>query len=214
VEADAGAYGFPSGIQGVLSTFVLTLVPEYEQVIAQSAHALASGGRLVIADFKRPDDWASWLVRLGVRITKPIGVALDLTDWKPWQVMAKYLPRVTDITLEIGENPEPTARSCGGNATRTVQGFVYADGDGDVFYFAGWTQKYVGAGVAMAIGGGERGEGAGEERRRSVGLECRLGAGQVQFMAKDPDRSPWGRSKFVDSMLSREAALGGCDRNE
>jgi ubiquinone/menaquinone biosynthesis C-methylase UbiE len=95
VEADAVAYILPSGIQGVLSTFALTLVPEYEQVIAHSAHALASGGRLVIADFKRPDNWPLWLVRLGVLITKPFGVSLDLTDRKPWQVMAKYLSRVT-----------------------------------------------------------------------------------------------------------------------
>jgi ubiquinone/menaquinone biosynthesis C-methylase UbiE len=110
VEADVVAYVFPSGIQGVLSTFALTLVPEYEQVVAHSAHALASGGRLVIADFKRPDDWPLWLVRLGVLITKPFGVSLDLTDRKPWQVMAKYLSRVTvtevfggSVYIAVGE---------------------------------------------------------------------------------------------------------------
>jgi len=101
VEADAIAYVFPAGIQGVLSTFALTLVPEYEQVIAHSAHALASGGRLVIADFKRPDNWPLWLVRLGVLITNPFGVSLDLTDRKPWKVMTKYLSRVT-VTESFG----------------------------------------------------------------------------------------------------------------
>lgn len=110
VEADAMAYVFPAGIQGVLSTFALTLVPEYEQVIAHSAHALARGGRLVIADFKRPDNWPSWLVRLGVLITRPFGVSLDLTDRKPWQVMTKYLARVTvteffggSVYIAVGE---------------------------------------------------------------------------------------------------------------
>ncbi len=43
VEADAGAYVFPAGIEGVFSTFALTLVPEYEQVIARCAQALAWG---------------------------------------------------------------------------------------------------------------------------------------------------------------------------
>lgn len=99
VEADAAAYVFPAGIHGVLSTFALTLVPEYEQVIARSARALASGGRLVIADFKKPDNWPLWLVKLGVLITKPFGVSLDLTDRKPWQVMTKYLSRVTVTEL-------------------------------------------------------------------------------------------------------------------
>lgn len=110
VEADATAYAFPSGIQGVLSTFALTLVPEYERIIARSTHALASGGRLVIADFKRPDNWPLWLVRLGVLITKPFGVSLDLTDRKPWQVMPKYLSRVTvtevfggSVYIAVGE---------------------------------------------------------------------------------------------------------------
>ncbi len=102
VEADAVRYEFPDGIQGVLSTFALTLVPEYEQVINHAAHALASGGRLVITDFKKPDWWSLWLVKLGVLITKPFGVTLDLTDRKPWEVMTQYFSRVTVIELFAG----------------------------------------------------------------------------------------------------------------
>jgi ubiquinone/menaquinone biosynthesis C-methylase UbiE len=95
VEADAASYIFPAGIQGVLSTFALTLVPEYEQVIDHAARALVPGGRFVIADFKKPDRWPLWLVKLGVLITKPFGVSLDLAERKPWQVMTKYLAHVT-----------------------------------------------------------------------------------------------------------------------
>jgi ubiquinone/menaquinone biosynthesis C-methylase UbiE len=94
VEADAARYEFPAGIQGVLSTFALTLVPEYEQIIDHAARALASGGRLVIADLKKADRWPLWLVKLAVLITKPFGVSLDLTDRKPWEVMRKYFSRV------------------------------------------------------------------------------------------------------------------------
>jgi ubiquinone/menaquinone biosynthesis C-methylase UbiE len=101
VEADAVAYVFPTGIRGVLSTFALTLVPEYEQVIDHAARALAVGGRLVVADFKKPDQWPGWLVKLGVLITKPFGVSLDLTDRKPWEVMRKYFARVT-VTEHFG----------------------------------------------------------------------------------------------------------------
>lgn len=111
VETDAARYEFPDGIQGILSTFALTLVPEYEQVINHAAHALASGGRLVIADFKKPDRWPLWLVKLGVLITKPFGVTLDLTDRKPWEVMTKYFSRVTvtelfadSVYIAVGEN--------------------------------------------------------------------------------------------------------------
>ena len=99
VEADAGSYIFPAGIQGVLSTFALTLVPEYEQVIDHAARALVPGGRFVIADFKKSEHWPLWLIKLGVLITKPFGVSLDLAERKPWQVMTKYLAQVTVTEL-------------------------------------------------------------------------------------------------------------------
>jgi demethylmenaquinone methyltransferase/2-methoxy-6-polyprenyl-1,4-benzoquinol methylase len=101
VEADAGAYVFPAGIQGVLSTFALTLIPEYERVIDHGARALAIGGRFVVADFKKPEQWPLWLVKLFVLITKPFGVSLDLAERKPWQVMRKSLAHVT-ITEQFG----------------------------------------------------------------------------------------------------------------
>lgn len=95
VQADAALYEFPVGIQGVLSTFALTLVPEFEQVIEHAARALGSGGRLVIEDFKEPDRWPLWLVKLGIMITGPFGVSLDLTRRKPWEAMAKYFSQVS-----------------------------------------------------------------------------------------------------------------------
>lgn len=110
VEADAAVYVFPAGIQGVLSTFAITLVPEYEKVIDHAAAALVAGGRLVIADFKKPDRWPLWLVKLGVLITKPFGVSLDLTERKPWQAMTKRFPQVTvtecfggSVYIAVGE---------------------------------------------------------------------------------------------------------------
>jgi SAM-dependent methyltransferase len=99
VEADAAGYPFPAGTQGILSTFALTLIPEYERVIGHAARALAAGGRFVIADFKKPNKWPLWLVKLGVLITKPFGVSLDLTDRKPWEAMTKYFSRVTMTEL-------------------------------------------------------------------------------------------------------------------
>ena len=103
VETDAAAYAFPAGIQGVLSTFALTLVSEYEQVIDHAARALASGRRMVIADSKKPSRWPLWLVNPGVMISQPFGVSLDLTDTKPWQVMSNYLAQVAVTELFGGK---------------------------------------------------------------------------------------------------------------
>lgn len=99
VETDAVAYEFPTRVHGIVSMFALTLVPEYEQVIDHAARALVAGGRFVLADFKKPDKWPPWLVKLGVLITKPFGVSLDLADRRPWETMTKYFAHVTMTEL-------------------------------------------------------------------------------------------------------------------
>ena len=49
VHSDAAEYDFPVGVNGILSTFALTLVPEYDQVIARDLPAGATEWPLVIA---------------------------------------------------------------------------------------------------------------------------------------------------------------------
>jgi hypothetical protein len=93
-QTDAATFGFPSGIDGAISTFALTLVPEYEMVIKGACRALKRGARMVIADFKEPVHWPMWIVRLGVLLTKPFGVSLDLAKRRPWEVMRKYFSNV------------------------------------------------------------------------------------------------------------------------
>lgn len=114
VQCDAATYAFPFEVQGVLSTFALTLVPEYEEVIKRAADALATGGRLAVLDFRQPENWPLWLVRVGVFITKPFGVSMDLTVRKPWEVMKKHFPRVTTkslfggfVYIAVGEGRDP-----------------------------------------------------------------------------------------------------------
>ena len=114
VQCDAAVYEFPPEVRGVLSTFALTLVPEYEEVIKRAADALATGGRLVVLDFRQPEAWHLWLVRVGVFITKPFGVSMDLTVRKPWEVMKKHFPRVTTkslfggfVYIAVGEGRAP-----------------------------------------------------------------------------------------------------------
>lgn len=90
VQSDAAAYRFPERVDGVLSTFALTLVPEYEQVIARAAAALTSGGCLAVLDLRRPERWPLWLIKLAVAMTAPFGVSLDLAARRPWDALAKH----------------------------------------------------------------------------------------------------------------------------
>ncbi len=91
VQADAARYKFPPGVNGILSTFALTLIPEFDEVIRNGAEALAPGGRWVVADFKLPEGFAAHFTPLFVPLVRPFGATLDLTDRHPWESMRKYL---------------------------------------------------------------------------------------------------------------------------
>lgn len=94
VRSDASHYRFPKEVNGILSTFALTLVPEFDEVIRNGANALAKNGRMAILDFKKPDNKPAWLGRVMAFLTRPFGVTLDLADRHPWESMKRYLADV------------------------------------------------------------------------------------------------------------------------
>jgi ubiquinone/menaquinone biosynthesis C-methylase UbiE len=118
VKSDAANYVFPSGADGILSTFALTLVPEFDEVIRNGALALQPGKRFVILDFKRPSGWfmdkaAPLLAKL---LTGPFGGTIEMASRKPWQSLEKHLAliRFTNLYLggayiAVGEKPVPPA---------------------------------------------------------------------------------------------------------
>lgn len=102
MQSDAAAFEFPRQVDGIISTFALTLVPEYDKVIQHAAAALPSGKRLVILDFKMPDSWPMWLIKLLVILTRPYGVTLDLGDRHLWESVDRYLKTVLFKELYFG----------------------------------------------------------------------------------------------------------------
>lgn len=90
VQSDAAKYQFPDVVDGVISTFAITLVPEYDEVIKNGYQALSPGGRFVILEFKKPSKWLSLFIPLALLITRPFGVTLDLADRHPWESIERY----------------------------------------------------------------------------------------------------------------------------
>jgi CheY-like chemotaxis protein len=95
------SFQFPNSIDGVISTFALPLVPAFDEVIRDTAGCLASGKRMVILDFKVPLNWLARLAPLGVLLTKPFGVSIDLAARHPWESMARHF-RKTSLTELYG----------------------------------------------------------------------------------------------------------------
>jgi ubiquinone/menaquinone biosynthesis C-methylase UbiE len=94
-HCDAAEFEFPRGIDAVLSTFAITLIPEFDQIIQRAAAALRPGGRLTILDLKKPEDQPEWLVRLGVLVSRPFGVTPDLAERHPWESVRQHLRNVS-----------------------------------------------------------------------------------------------------------------------
>lgn len=91
VKTDAAEYPFPQGMNAVFSTFAITLIPEFDQIIKKAGSALAPGGRFAILDFKEPTDKPRWLINLLLALTRPFGVSLDLAGRHPWESIETYL---------------------------------------------------------------------------------------------------------------------------
>ena len=103
-KSDAADYVFPSDVDGIISTFALTLVPEFDEVVRNGAVALRPGKRFVILDFKRPSGWlmnqaAPLLAKL---LTGPFGGTIEMASRKPWQSLKKHLSLIQFTDLYLG----------------------------------------------------------------------------------------------------------------
>ena len=85
VQADASEFTYPSEIDGVLSTYAMSHVPQVGAAIAHGATALSRGGRWAVLDLKVPDNPPRWLLRLGVKVGRPLGSIDEWVGRRPWE---------------------------------------------------------------------------------------------------------------------------------
>ncbi len=95
VHADVGSFQVPAGVSGVLSTFAITLVPEYDRLIAGAAAALLPGKRISILDFRKPERAPRALIKIAVWLTRGFAVSEDLAARHPWESVARHFEDVT-----------------------------------------------------------------------------------------------------------------------
>jgi demethylmenaquinone methyltransferase/2-methoxy-6-polyprenyl-1,4-benzoquinol methylase len=85
MQADAAGFDFPAEIDGILSTYALTQVPECAKVIARGAAALSGGGRWAVLDLKVPDNTPGWIAQLGTATVRPFASIDEWTMRRPWE---------------------------------------------------------------------------------------------------------------------------------
>ena len=84
VHQDANEYAFPAEVNGVISTFAFSLIPEAPAIVRRAASALAAGGRMVLVDFQIPENWPDWLISAAMTIVKPFAVTDEWLARQPW----------------------------------------------------------------------------------------------------------------------------------
>ena len=87
IHGDAADYQFPAEVNGVISTFALSLIPGFEKIIMNGVNALAPGGRWVVMEVKVPSNWLSRLLPVFKPLLKPFGVTTELIEQKPWEII-------------------------------------------------------------------------------------------------------------------------------
>jgi demethylmenaquinone methyltransferase/2-methoxy-6-polyprenyl-1,4-benzoquinol methylase len=102
VHSDALDYDFPSQVDGIISTYALSLIPGLEQVLQNGVNALAVGGRLALLELQIPDYWPSWMASIGVAVMKPFAVKQEWVARRPWETIKSTMNALLTgvITLE------------------------------------------------------------------------------------------------------------------
>jgi demethylmenaquinone methyltransferase/2-methoxy-6-polyprenyl-1,4-benzoquinol methylase len=91
IEADVSQFEPPKGVDGIVSTYAMSVIPEHDMVIKRCTQALPSGGRLVILDVKVTSGAPVFLTPLWMLLTKPFADNHKASHQEPWKEMRKYL---------------------------------------------------------------------------------------------------------------------------
>lgn len=102
VAASAAEYEFPPRVDGILSTFALTLEPDYDAVVARGARSLAPGRRWVVADLRIPRNRLRHLAPLLVWLVRPFAVSLKVAERRPWDSLTRHLTGTTYEETYLG----------------------------------------------------------------------------------------------------------------
>jgi ubiquinone/menaquinone biosynthesis C-methylase UbiE len=99
VRSDVAAYQFADKVDGVISSFAIIYVPEFDEVIRNGSNSLAAQGRFVVLDFKVPSGWISRHAPFSLFVTRPCRLSMELASRHPRESIGKHLKhmRLTEL---------------------------------------------------------------------------------------------------------------------
>jgi demethylmenaquinone methyltransferase/2-methoxy-6-polyprenyl-1,4-benzoquinol methylase len=105
VQSDAVQYEFPKQVDGVVSAFALTFIPDCARVIQHGSQALAPGRMWVVLDMAWPARLPIWARHI-LFFLSSYGISADVVRRRPWelvqQAMKQHLVDVTSRHFWLG----------------------------------------------------------------------------------------------------------------
>lgn len=86
VESDAARYKFPVRVDGIISTFALTFIPDRGRVIQNGCRVLVPGRKWAVLDMAWPAGWPLWW-RHGLFFLPSYGITRDVIESRPWETV-------------------------------------------------------------------------------------------------------------------------------
>jgi demethylmenaquinone methyltransferase/2-methoxy-6-polyprenyl-1,4-benzoquinol methylase len=92
VQSDAAQYAFPDRVDGIISTFALTFVPDPACVIQNGCKALAPGRKWVVLDMAWPERLPLWWQRV-LFFLPSFGITPEVIKRRPWKTVWQTMER-------------------------------------------------------------------------------------------------------------------------
>jgi demethylmenaquinone methyltransferase/2-methoxy-6-polyprenyl-1,4-benzoquinol methylase len=102
VQSDAATYEFPAAVDGVLSSYTLVIVPEYDRVIERACEALKEGKHCAVLDQKLPSGLALRLVPLLDLLSRPLEYSRIVGERCLWESVRRHAGNVRVEELYFG----------------------------------------------------------------------------------------------------------------
>lgn len=102
VQCDAADYEFTEAVDGIISTFSLVFMPDYEGIIEKGSQGIKPGRRFVVLDQKIPSGTLRRYSFLFDILVKPFAVTAEMSDRRPWQLFDRYFDHMLYREFYLG----------------------------------------------------------------------------------------------------------------
>lgn len=102
VQADVADFDFPAPIDGIICSYAISLMPNFEEIIQKSATVLREGGRIALLDVRYTGGKNRFLNAAVRFLTRAFGSSDEVLRRRPWEAMSKHFSKVEVTNLYLG----------------------------------------------------------------------------------------------------------------